>query len=87
MTDKASFGTGWALQFTSEVYGGNPPSLTTYYAAIEDPQDAIDAVRAYTGAGDEALVEVRDLLTAAVIAVLNEKFGLQEGGVIPWVKI
>ncbi len=47
MIDKASSGTGWVVHVITEVYGGGEPLIANYYAAIEDPQDAIDAVRTY----------------------------------------
>ena len=87
MTNKATSGTGWIVHVTTEVYGGGAPLIANYYAAIENPQDAIDAVRTYLGAGRHVLVEVKELLPADMILELSEKFGLQQGGVIPWVKI
>jgi hypothetical protein len=62
MSDKASSGTGWVVHVTTEVYGGGAPVIANYYAAIEDPQDAIDAVRTYVGAGRHVLVEANELI-------------------------
>ena len=49
--------------------------------------DAIDAVRAYVSAGRRVLVEAKKLLFADTVLELSEKFGLQQGGVIPCAKI
>src|SRR5688572_6749588 len=47
---------GWIVTVATPGVGGGDPSLEVYFVAISDQVDAIDAVKAVSGAGQGCLV-------------------------------
>ena len=77
----------WAVQVTVlPLNPGGTPTVTLYYSAFDDPDDAVVGVRAYCGVGVESdtKVEIKTKLSPEAVAGLAEKYGFSSGKVMPW---
>ena len=74
--------TGWIVVAVLPM-GDSEPIRHLYFAANPDPQQAMDAVRAYGAFDDGVSLHAVDKLPSDVIAALAANHGLVMGGVMP----
>jgi hypothetical protein len=89
MTNKAYIPAtdAWVVQVTRVLASVGTPPRELYYAAFPVPDDAVEAVRAYSGAGVHDLVEAKEKVDSEAVAWLADNQQLSAGNVIPWVEI
>jgi hypothetical protein len=89
MTNKAYIPAtdAWTVQVTRVLAGVGAPPRELYYSAFPIPDDAVEAVRAYCGAGVHDLVEAKEKVNATAVAWLADHHKLSAGSVIPWAEI
>jgi len=71
---------GWIVTVAAPGVGGGAPSLEVYFVAISDQVDAIDAVKAASGAGQGCLVVAHQEISKSLMAALS----LKPGDVTQW---
>jgi esterase/lipase superfamily enzyme len=83
MTEQASSPeppVGWIVTVTTPRMGGGKPSIEIYYAAISDQIDAIDAVKAKSGAAQGTMVVAHQEISKSLTGALS----LNPGDVTQW---